>query len=132
MTEVYHNLAETRHEEILLGMDPFRKVDRPLTAKNSPVPRLLKQKYKVPKKVLQLEVKRVAGELGHIPTREELSEYGRYPIKYYDEYFTSWGEVRAAARTTGMSEDRISPDSKTVNEDVGKQLRLFERKVPIT
>lgn len=26
------------------------------------------------------------------------------PIDYFDRYFVSWGEVRAAARTTGMSE----------------------------
>ncbi|MEW6093600.1 MAG: hypothetical protein AB1531_06505, partial [Chloroflexota bacterium] len=28
----------------------------------------------------------------------------QYPIEYYDSYFVSWGEVCAAARTTGMTE----------------------------
>jgi hypothetical protein len=92
---------------------------------------LPKQEYKVPKKALQLEVKRVAGELGHIPNREELSEHGKYPIKYYDEYFTSWGEVCAAARTTGMSEKRVPLDNKPLNQGVGTQLRLFERKISV-
>jgi DNA modification methylase len=103
-SQKYCELAKSRHEEILKGLNPFRKAKRKLTAKNSPVPRMPKQKYEIPKKTLQLEVKRVAGELGHLPSREELARYGKYPIRYYDEYFVSWGEVCAAARTTGMTE----------------------------
>jgi site-specific DNA-methyltransferase (adenine-specific) len=86
-------------------VNPFRKTKRELTAKNSPVPRITKQKYEISKKTLQLEVKRVAQELGHLPTREELARSGKFPIKYYDDYFISWGEVCAAARTTGMTEE---------------------------
>jgi len=113
-SQKYCDIARERHKEILRGIDPFRKAERNLTAKNSPVPRLPKRKYKIPKKTLQLEVKRVANELGHLPTREELARYGKYPIKYYDEYFVSWGEVCAAARTTGMTEVRPSVgDSKS-------------------
>lgn len=102
----YFKIAQKRHEEIIQGLDPFRKEDRNLTAKNSPVPRLLKRKYEVPKKILQLDVKRIAQKLGRLPTREEVEQDGKYPIKYYDEYFVSWGEVCAAARTTGMTEIR--------------------------
>jgi hypothetical protein len=108
----YCELARSRHEEILKGVNPFRKAKRKLTAKNSPVPRMPKRKYEVPKKALQLEVKRVANELGYLPSREELAQYGKYPIKYYDEYFVSWGEVCAAARTTGMSEVQPSADDE--------------------
>lgn len=103
-SQQYCDVAKNRHAEIIRGLDPFRKAKRKLTAKNSPVPRLPEQKYEVPKKTLQLEVKRVAGALGHLPTREELAQHGKYPIRYYDEYFVSWGEVCAAARTTGMTE----------------------------
>ena len=124
LSEEYHNLTQHRHEEILNGLDPFRKADRKLTAKNSPVPRMRKQKYVVPKKTLQLEVKRVAAELGRLPSRDELIRYGKYPIKYYDEYFVSWGEVCAAARTTGMSETR--EDVQALPE--AEQLRLLEKK----
>jgi len=106
----YCDLATNRHGEILRGLNPFRKAKRKLTAKNSPVARLPKQKYEVPKKTLQLEVRRVAKELGHLPTRPELAQYGKYPIRYYDEYFIGWGEVCAAARTTGMTENRPSAD----------------------
>jgi site-specific DNA-methyltransferase (adenine-specific) len=103
----YHKLALQRHREIASGIDPFRKATRKLTAKNSPVPRLTKQKYIVPKKTLQLEVKRISKKLLRIPSREEVVKYGRYSIDLYDSYFVSWGEVCAAARTTGMTEDRI-------------------------
>jgi site-specific DNA-methyltransferase (adenine-specific) len=113
VSEKYCNIANERHKEVVEGLlDPFRKEERILTAKNSPVPRMPKQKYVIPKKTLQLEVKRVANGLGRLPTRDELAQYGRFPIEYYDKYFMSWGEVCAAARTTGMKEDRVSADSK--------------------
>ncbi len=115
----YFKIAQKRHEEITQGLDPFRKEERNLTAKNSPVPRLLKQKYEVPKKILQLEVKRIAQKLGKLPTREEVEQNGKYPIKYYDEYFVSWGEVCAAARTTGMTEFRDTSSKISGNNDSG-------------
>ncbi len=118
----YHRMALGRHQEIEAGLDPFRKAERRLSAKNSPVPRMPKQKYEVPKKTLQLEVKRVAEWLGHLPSREELIEHGRYPIRYYDEYFVSWGEVCAAARTTGMSEE---PPVDDTTESSIHQSKLF-------
>jgi site-specific DNA-methyltransferase (adenine-specific) len=110
----YCDIARVRHKEILQGLDPFRKDERLLTAKNSRVPRLAKQRYAVPKKTLQLEVKRVAHALGHLPSRDEMIMHGKYAIEYYDKYFVSWGEVCAAARTTGMSEkrNRASGDSR--------------------
>jgi site-specific DNA-methyltransferase (adenine-specific) len=122
ISEKYQAIAESRHEEIRQGIDPFRKAERELTEKNSPVERMPKQKYEVPKKTLQLEVRRVAHKLGRLPSREEMIEYGRYPIKYYDEYFVSWGEVCAAARHDGMSEDR---NTQTNNLSAINQLSLF-------
>lgn len=114
--ETYHKLTESRHNEIVYGLDPFRKAERTLTAKNSPVPRLPKQKYEVPKKTLQLEVKRVAKSIKKIPNRDEMIRYGKYPIQYYDLYFTSWGEVCAAARTTGMTENRVAKAETEVKQ----------------
>jgi hypothetical protein len=104
LSKQYHELALQRHELVAQGLDPFGKQDSVPTAKNSPVPRLPKQKYLVSKKTLQLEVKRVANILGRLPTREEVQTLGRYPIELYDKYFLSWGEACAAARTTGMSD----------------------------
>src|SRR5205823_9229618 len=106
LSEEYHQLAETRHREFAQGLDPFRKADRPLTTKNSPVPRLPRQTYPVSKKTLQIEVRRVAAAIGRLPSREDIERHGRYPIEYYDRYFASWGEARAAARASGMSEHR--------------------------
>ena len=122
LLEEYHGLAVARHKDMDCGMDPFRKADRPLTAKNSPVPRMPKRKYAVPKKTLQLEVRRVAQEIGRLPTHEDMIRLGRYPIDYYDQYFASWGEVCAAARTTGMSEY----PAKDTNAATAEQLRLLE------
>jgi len=111
VSKEYNEMARARHDEITNGLDPFRKCEKELTAKNSPVPRMPKQKYRVPKKTLQLDVKRITDIIGHIPSREEVIEHSEYPIDYFDKYFASWGEVCAAARTTGMTEDRN--DEKT-------------------
>ena len=119
----YVNTAQARHEEISEGIDPFRKMEGSPTAKNSRVRRMQKQRYAIPKKTLQLEVKRVANVLGRLPTREEVAQHSKYPIEYYDQYFVSWGEVCAAARTTGMSETRQENGHFSKVE----QLRLFER-----
>lgn len=122
LSEEYHSIATARHAELRSGMDPFRKAVRPLTAKNSPVPRMPKQKYTVSKKTLQLDVKRIAALLGRLPNREEVIQHSQFPIEYYDQYFAGWGEVCAAARTTGMSESRIMSEAKPVSS----QPPLFE------
>lgn len=117
----YHELALQRHEQIARGIDPFGKINAIPTAKNSPVQRLPKRKYQVTKKALQLDVKRIAHELGRLPSREEVQHLSTYPIEYFAKYFVSWGEVCAAARTTGMSESPASlPD-----ENTEKQLDLY-------
>jgi DNA modification methylase len=113
LSQQYHGIALQRHGQIERGGNPFGKADIIPAAKNSPVQRLPKQKYEVTKKELQLDVKRIAYELGRLPTRKEVQAHSRFPIEYFDKYFISWGEVCAAARTTGMTElpkDR-RPDS---------------------
>ncbi|MDD5569654.1 MAG: site-specific DNA-methyltransferase [Bacteroidales bacterium] len=105
LSEYYHNITSQRHNELSSGLDPFRKIndDKP-KAKNSRVARLKKQKYEVSKKALQLEIKNISKQIGHIPTKEEVTQNSQFPIKYFENYFTGWGEVTAAARTTGMTE----------------------------
>ncbi len=104
LSEQYHQLAKSRHEQISRGEDPFGKIDAVPTAKNSRVQRVTKQKYAVTKKELQMDVKRIAQDLGRLPTRQEVEGLSLHPIEFFDNYFISWGEVCAAARTTGMSE----------------------------
>jgi DNA modification methylase len=121
LSSQYHEITVQRHEQLTRGIDPFGKMDTVPTAKNSPVQRLPKQKYLVSKKTLQLEVKRIAHEIGHLPTREDVRQLSKYPLEYFDKYFVSWGEVCAAARTTGMSEN----PANSPHPDVEKQLSLY-------
>ncbi len=114
LSKQYHELAMRRHQELASGMDPFAKRGEIPKAKNSPVPRLPKQRYLVSKKSLQLEIKRIAQILGRLPTRAEVQMMGRYPIELYDRYFISWGEACAAARTTGMSD--LPPQLRQASE----------------
>ncbi|MBD2090475.1 site-specific DNA-methyltransferase [Microcoleus sp. FACHB-1515] len=127
ISEKYHQIAEARHEEIRQGLDPFRKEERKLTEKNSRVPRKIKQVYEISKKELQLEVKRVANQLGRMPSREDVINYGKYSIRYYDEYFSSWGEASAAARHDGMSESRANSQDDNLKNAANnnRQLGLF-------
>lgn len=127
LSEYYHNITTERHKELSSGLDPFRKIndDKP-KAKNSRVERLKKQKYEVSKKVLQLEIKTIAKQLGHIPTKEEVTQHSKFPIEYFENYFVSWGEVTAAARTTGMTENRQNGNGTYKTPE--PQLRLFEEK----
>ncbi|MDR1686545.1 MAG: site-specific DNA-methyltransferase [Desulfovibrio sp.] len=120
LSEYYHGISIKRHNEILSNIDPFRKLHNNIPiAKNSRVSRLNKQCYIVSKKNLQLEVKRIKIELGKMPTRSDIIQFGKYPIEYYDKYFIDWGEVTAAAKTTGMTEYKNS------NQDT-KQFSLFD------
>ncbi|MEW6131154.1 MAG: DNA methyltransferase [Acidobacteriota bacterium] len=119
LSQQYHSIALQRHEQIELGGNPFGKSDIVPIAKNSPVQRLPKQRYEVTKKKLQLDVKRIAHELGHLPNRKEVQANSKFPIEYFDNYFISWGEVCAAARTTGMTE---LPKDRRPDSD---QLELF-------
>lgn len=115
----YHQLAVERHELIDLGKDPFAKRDEVPQSKNSRVNRLPKQKYVVSKKELQLEIRRIAASLGHLPSRDEVQAASEFPIEYFETYFISWGEACAAARHAGMSETR----EECVSHD--PQLMLF-------
>jgi site-specific DNA-methyltransferase (adenine-specific) len=120
LSKQYHELALQRHEQLTMGVDPFGKIDSVPTVKNSPVARLPKQKYQVSKKALQLDVKRIANELGHLPAREDVVRLSEYPIEYFEQYFVSWGEVCAAARTTGMSEN-----PRTLQDDIKEKQNSF-------
>ncbi len=124
----YHKIATQRHQELMFGLNPFRKNnDDTPKAKNSPVERLKKQKYEVSKKTLQLEIKSIARQLGRIPTKEEVTKLSKYPIEYYENYFVSWGEVTAAARTTGMTEFKTRTVPTATNTDDERQLKLFKQ-----
>lgn len=119
----YHHIAQQRHEQIATGENPFKKHSNVPQSKNSRVERLPKQHYIVPKKTLQLDVKRIAEQLGRLPSREEVKQFSHYPVEFFDNYFTSWGEVCAAARTTGMSE--LPPDYEKVATQLNFAFETF-------
>ncbi|MDZ7741655.1 MAG: site-specific DNA-methyltransferase [Bacteroidota bacterium] len=123
LSEKYYELSLDRHAELKNGLDPFRKKDVTPQSKNSYVKRLKKQKYQVDKKTLQLYIKDLSIKIGKIPTREDVIKNNTFPIEYFDNYFINWGEVTAAARTTGME----NVESKS-NYNSHQQLRLFEEK----
>ncbi len=118
----YHKIALSRHDELESGMNPFAKKKCTPKAKNSRVKRLKQQKYAVPKKTLQLEVKRIAEAIGRIPTREDVKKHSSYPFRYYEEYFIDWGEVCSAVGDKGMKEESDIEYKRPHN-----QLSLFER-----
>lgn len=116
LSSCYHQLALERHRQLICGENPFGKnTDDTPKAKNSRVRRMTKQRYEVSKKQLQLEVRRIAQELGRIPNRDEVAAKTAYPMQYFDDYFASWGEVCAAARTTGMSE--LPPEAHRMKDE---------------
>jgi len=102
----YHQLAHSRHLEIQNFEDPFGKRNVSPISKNSRVKRLEKRRYEISKRDLQIEVKRISTLLGRIPSRDDVVKHTRYSIEFFDDYFLSWAEVTAAARTTGMSESK--------------------------
>ncbi len=104
LSATYHAIATERHQDLGKGKDPFAKNGTTPKAKNSRVARLQKQKYEVPKKTLQLEVKEIAIRLGRKPDREDIVKFSKYPIRYFDEYFIDWGEVCSAVGDKGMNE----------------------------
>jgi DNA modification methylase len=120
LSKDYHALTQRRHVELEAGVDPFGKNETVPKTKNNLVPRVKAQRYEVSKKTLQLEVKLITEDLGHIPTRAEVAQFSSYPLEYFDAYFKSWAEVTAAARTTGMTErPRVDPAQPTLfgNDD---------------
>lgn len=109
LSPYYHEISSKRHENLVANIDPFGKQPHSeAKAKNSPIKRVQKQKYVVDKKTLQLEIKSISEKLGYIPSKKEVADLSSYPYEYYENYFTSWNEATAAAKTTGMSEFRQS------------------------
>jgi site-specific DNA-methyltransferase (adenine-specific) len=94
----FHNLAAKRQQLLANGIDPFDKNSDIPRVKNSALKRVPKQRYEVSKKALQLDVLRIAIQVGRLPTREDVIKHSAHPFDYFQNYFRSWSEVCAAAR----------------------------------
>jgi len=102
----YYETSLSRHRLLSEGKDPFEKTRAKSTSKNKWYHLVKHQKYSIPKKVLQLDVKTLATKLGHCPTKSELRKHGKYPIKYYYDNFRDWAEITVATRRTGLIKRR--------------------------
>jgi site-specific DNA-methyltransferase (adenine-specific) len=104
LSQEYHEVSVGRHKVVQDGGDPFAKRKATPTTKNNSVPRVILKDYEIPKRTLQLEIRRIANELGRIPSRAEVESMAKYDIGLYDQYFRTWSEAVAAARVSGVTE----------------------------
>lgn len=97
----YHRTSLDRHSALSRNLDPFARGNGRSTsaAKGYRPP---KPQTHVPKKNLQLEVKRVCRMLGRCPSDSELELHGAYPLSYYYDNFRDRAEITVAARRTGI------------------------------
>lgn len=101
---VYTQVTTDRHKIINQGKDPFGVGAGANGKKNNGSTRKKNIHYEVPKKTIQLAVKKLGLQLHRIPTRDDVTKYLPNYLKYCDEYFDNWSEVTRACLTTGMSE----------------------------
>ena len=106
ISKKYHSIAQNRHNQLEKGIGDYLLIPDASKEKNNGLIRLDNTKYEVPKKILQLEAKRITNLLGRRPTKEELMRYSDYKIEYFEKYFIHWGEVFAATRASGMNDSK--------------------------
>ena len=97
----YFKTSLERHKILDMGDDPFaRKIAKSTSSAKGY--RKKRAQSQVPKRTLQMEVKRVADMLGHCPSKKELKKMGKYPLKVYFDNFEDWAEITVATRRTGI------------------------------
>ena len=63
----------------------------------------------VAKKALQLELRRLAVELGRLPTPDDARENSRYDVDVFLETFPTWGKALKAAKLEKLEKERGTP-----------------------
>ena len=97
----YFKTSLERHKILDMGDDPFaRKIAKSTSSAKGY--RKKRAQSQVPKRTLQMEVKRVADMLGHCPSKKELKKMGKYPLKVYFDNFEDWAEITVTTRRTGI------------------------------
>jgi DNA modification methylase len=70
----------------------------------------------ITKRKLQLDVKRLAQELGRVPTKRDVEQSSIYNMQAFEEAFANWGEALRAARMfvhfAANAVDSISPQNQ--------------------
>jgi len=103
----YYKTSLKRHQILSNGEDPFERSHGKSTTVEKGY-RIIKPQSYVKKSKLQIEVKKIARKLGHVPSKTELKRHGKYPIEYYFENFRDWAEITVAARRTGIKQIKFS------------------------
>ena len=103
----YFRTSMERHAVLDAGGDPFARKAARSTSSDKGY-RKKRAQNQVPKRELQMEVKRVATTLGHCPSKRELERMGKYPLKVYFDNFEDWAEITAATRRTGIGKRVLS------------------------
>ena len=98
----YYKTSTDRHSVLSAGGDPFERKACKSTSINKGYRKIISQNQ-IPKYELQLEVKRLAKRLGHCPSKYELNNFGKYPLKVYFDNFHDWAEITVATRRTGIN-----------------------------
>ena len=97
----YFGTSLERHEILDASGDPFaRKIAKSTSSAKGY--RKRRAQSQVKKRVLQMEVKRVADILGRCPSQSELKKMGKYSLKIYFDNFEDWAEITVATRRTGI------------------------------
>ena len=98
----YYNTSIRRHKLLKNNKNPFAKQIAKSTSSIKGY-RKIKSQIHTKKKILQMDVKRITLEIGHIPSKKELIKLGTYPFKHYNDNFSDWAEITAAARRSGLN-----------------------------
>ena len=100
--KTYAKTSLERHATLNKRGDPFARQAARSTSSSKGY-RKKKTQNQVPKRELQIEVKRVANVLGRCPSKRELGKMGKYPLEVYFANFEDWAEITVATRRTGIS-----------------------------
>ncbi len=98
---VYAKTALKRHQNLKSDKDPFTRQKSKSTTVDKGYPKI-KPQFRVEKRTLQMEVKKIARKLGHCPSRKELKKFSEFPIQYFYANFRDWAEITVAVRRSGI------------------------------
>lgn len=96
--------AKLNRRYVAIDIDPeYVKITRGKLAEIKSFGKVLrvsahKQSSEYSKKELQLELRRLTLELGHLPTQEDVLKHGQFGLQPYLDSFTSWGKALKAAK----------------------------------
>ncbi|HKY04716.1 MAG TPA: hypothetical protein VJQ56_07500, partial [Blastocatellia bacterium] len=97
--------------------------------KARPRPARAARRSRVSKRLLQIELKRLAASLGRLPSRADCIAFSVYELNLFEDAFASWNVALKAARTIADEAGLVAPPSPVEPSPAPRwqQLELFER-----